>query len=370
VNICFICTDYGFAQFSKEPKSGGSCFARCVLPARGLTENGHFAEWYTGLRKEVDGSFGACRANHGPQGVRNLDGEPVEPPNGKWDVVVLKYLMYPDLAQDTLRARASGQIVVQDVDDDMWRIGATNAAKERTDPKLHPNWNRDHLLAGLQVADLVTVTNSYLETALRREGVTSPIKVIPNTIDLREWTRQPIEREVTRVGWVGMTGFRNNDLEQVGPGLRMFLERHRGITFVHGGRRPDFVPAHRPLKVPQSRMEYREQQPMDQYPRLWDWLDLAIAPISPIEFNLSKTAIKVMEGSAAGVPMLASDFGPYREWAACHLVPEKREWDKRLEVMLDYDMRRTWEAVQYERVQREDLAVRWSDWADTYGALL
>jgi glycosyltransferase involved in cell wall biosynthesis len=222
----------------------------------------------------------------------------------------------------------------------------------------------------LQVADLVTVTNSYLEAALRREGITAPILVIPNTIDLREWTRQPVERYVSRVGWVGMTGFRNNDLEQVGPGVRMFLERHTEVTFVHGGRRPDFVPAHRPLKVPQARMEYREQQPMDKYPRLWDWLDLAIAPISPIEFNLSKTAIKVMEGSAAGVPMLASDFGPYRDWGAVHLVPEKREWDKRLETMLDFETRKTWEAVQWERVYRERLEVRWQDWADAYSGLL
>ena len=366
MRVAYICVDYGFGQYSPEPKAGGSCYARCVLPARGLTENGHFGEWYTGLRIEKDGRMAPCRANHGPEGVRNLDGEAVP---GPWDIIVLKYLMHPQLVEHTLAAREAGQIVVQDVDDDMWRITASNDARDRTDPVRHPEWNRMNLLEGLKVASLVTVTNTYLEQALRREGVETPIAIIPNTIDLREWVRQPVAEHVTRMGWIGMTGFRNNDLEQVGPGVRMFLERNKHITFVHGGARPDHQPAHKALKVPSNRMEVRQQQPMDRYPRLWDWLDLAIAPIAPIEFNTAKSPIKIMEGSAAGVPMLASDFGPYRDWGAVHLVPEKREWDKRLEMMLDYDTRRTWEAVQYERVSKEDIQIRWTDWADTYEAL-
>jgi hypothetical protein len=68
--------------------------------------------------------------------------------------------------------------------------------------------------------------------------------------------------------------------------------------------------------------------------------------------------------------MLASDFGPYRDWGAVHLVPEKREWDRRLEIMLDFETRKTWEAVQWERVYRERLEVRWQDWADAYSGLL
>jgi hypothetical protein len=363
MNVAYICTDYGFGQYSDDPKAGGSCFYRCVLPARGLTENGHKAAWFTGLEIKPDGAIGPSNANHGRNGMRRLDGEPI---GGDWDIIVLKYLMHPQLPEHTLAAKATGQIVIQDVDDDMWRISGSNDARERTDPVRHPNWNRDHLLAGLRVASLVTVTNTFLEAALRREGVTVPIVVIPNAIDLREWVRQPVASDVTRIGWIGMTGFRNGDLEQVGPGVRMFLNRHPEITFVHGGARPDHQPARKGLKVPAAQMEVREQQPMDRYPRLWDWLDIAIAPIAPIEFNLSKTAIKVMEGSAAGVPMLATDFGPYSEWNAVAVVPEKRLWDKCLETMCDFSLRFLCEQEQWERVQKEDLSIRWQDWYSCY----
>jgi hypothetical protein len=86
-------------------------------------------------------------------------------------------------------------------------------------------------------------------------------------------------------------------------------------------------------------------------------------------FTSHNTAIKVMEGSAAGVPMLASAFGPYLEWGAVCTVAEKRYWDVCLENMLDWSVRQEWEEEQWQRVVQEDLGLRWVDWYDAYARL-
>jgi len=74
----------------------------------------------------------------------------------------------------------------------------------------------------------------------------------------------------------------------------------------------------------------------DLCPRVAQY-DVGIAPLADLEFNLSRSNVKLKEYAAAGLPWLASPIGPYAamgERAGGRLVPDHR-WVQELGRLLD-----------------------------------
>ena len=122
-------------------------------------------------------------------------------PYGEWhddcDIVVLQRWMDKDGAKATKRARATGQIVIHDVDDNYWALPKTNMARQFTDPSKYPDFNRDHYLANLKAADAITVSTPYLANQLSRCG--PPVFLCRNYIDINCWTpRDPMAPSASR----------------------------------------------------------------------------------------------------------------------------------------------------------------------------
>src|SRR5205085_2784294 len=59
--------------------------------------------------------------------------------------------------------------------------------------------------------------------------------------------------------------------------------------------------------------------PLEQYPRAYAALDVAVVPLASNDFNEAKSDLKGLEASALGVPWVASPTAPYG-----HLFDESR----------------------------------------------
>jgi len=278
-----------------------------------------------------------------------------------WDVIVLQRWMAEKDRQRILRARAHGQTILQDVDDHFWSIDKANRAYKDV---RREDWNADFYRANLAASDHITVSTPYLAEHLADLGV--PLTVLPNMIDLEQWTRQPVKEHVQTVGWCGHTGYRSGDLETLGNSMRYFLRDHPDITFLHGGHDPSSTPIWEMLRIPKNRVATRLACPITQWPRIWHGIDIAVLPLNDVDFNLAKSDIKRKEASAAGVPTICTKFGPYDDdWPTWHAT-DPSTWREALEDFLRADLRQRWADRAYQRVQAEDANQRWTDWANLY----
>ena len=302
-----------------------------------------------------------------------------------WDIIVLQRWMAETDRRRILAARAHGQAVLQDVDDHFWGVHKANRAFKET---RREDWNADYYRANLAASTHITVSTRYLADHLADLDV--PVTVLPNMIDLTLWERQPVRDQVDTVGWCGHTGYRSGDLETVGNSIRYFLRDHPHITFIHGGHDPAARHISELLNIPKHRVKTRLSCSIERWPRIWEGIDIAILPLNAVEFNSAKSAIKALEASAAGVPFIATEFGPYIDYGQGVLVDSPAEWLAALNRMTkpattwpkgnsafdppstpsqaytSSEFRQQLADTAYQRVQAEDANRRWTEWADLY----
>jgi glycosyltransferase involved in cell wall biosynthesis len=360
MRVAYITTDWGLLnRYGKPTKTpGGAGYYRCVLPAEALNEHTTdiTARCFADAHSTINGELVPITDD----GTWDTTG---------YDIIVLQRWMRAEVAQATRAAQAAGQVVVQDIDDHYWAVHHTNRAARETDPTRNPVWNREHYRNAILAADHVTVSTPFL-AELIRQWAHPHVTVLPNMIDLRHWTPQPVQDTVATIGWVGATDYRSGDLEQVGTALRHHLRTHPDLAFVHGGHRTGAPPAARMLGVPGTTTVHRRpRQPIHRYPQLWAGIDVALCPLNPVDFNRAKSPIKAMEASAAGVPYIATDLDPYHDYGCGILVTTPTAWATALEQIMDTNTRQHLQRTAQHRVQREDVSVRWKDWDTLYRTL-
>jgi glycosyltransferase involved in cell wall biosynthesis len=355
MKIAFISSDFAMAPGETSPRlPGGACYYRCVLPAKSMAEFGDITA----------GVF--CNA------VQKGSGEIVPMYDSQfaaeegWDIIVMQRWMWSEMTEITHNAQAYGQTIVQDIDDHMWDIHYSNSARAATDPTKSARWNADNYASVVKAADIVTVSTPFLQQYVQETIGHDRVSLLPNMIDMRQWKRQAIRDTVRTIGWVGSTKHRSNDLEQIAQAVRHFMRAHPDIRFVHGGHHSQSPRAAKQLGVPATRTDTRPLLPIDQYPQLWQGIDIALCPLNVIDFNRAKSAIKAMEASASGVPFIATELDAYTQYGQ-GLLARTGEWRDALEDMLSVDLRTEIADDAHRRVEREDVSLRWADWVKVYG---
>lgn len=296
-----------------------------------------------------------------------------------WDVdlIVLQRWMFASVAAETMTARGSGQVVVQDVDDHFWALDPANAAYSTTDPRRNPIENRDLYLEGLRVASLVTVSTPFLADELRRLGVSRDrLVVIPNHVEVEAFAMTRQERPLRPspvVGWVGATTHRSGDLETLRGFLGPYLDR-ADLRAYHGGSIPGAPTFASMTKVDPDRVFTAPMATIDQYPHLFRHLDVGLVPLRNVAFNRAKSCIKGLEYAAAGVPFIAQDLPEYVHLGTHHgigrLAFRGRDWVRHLERLQDAGVRRDEAAENLAAVDALDIRHGLPLWRDLYlGAL-
>lgn len=154
---------------------------------------------------------------------------------------------------------------------------------------------------------------SFLKT---NWDVDVPAYVLPNTMDLDFW--KPAKHKSDTIGWQGSVTH-IMDIAQVIPAMVQLAEEDPNVNYEFiGGFHPDNFKETYP-DVPDWFIDRISFIPgsasIEDFPEMLakrEW-KLAIAPIVDNDFNRSKSHIKWMEYSVAGLPTLASAVYPYKE---------------------------------------------------------
>jgi glycosyltransferase involved in cell wall biosynthesis len=106
--------------------------------------------------------------------------------------------------------------------------------------------------------------------------------------------------------------------------------------------------------------------------------DIAVAPIESTSFNAQKSALKEMEYGMLGIPSIASNFGPYRQYVKeasdriCLLADDEKQWYRHIKALIeDASLRESLIRANLEYVKsRHLISDRVEQWERVFESLL
>jgi len=201
------------------------------------------------------------------------------------------------LAMEILHRR--GIRTLYELDDDVWNIPSYNPLGKFFTPQ-HINGMEN----AMRLADEVIVTTPYLGHVVSKFNTN--VRIIRNAVPLDMVPVLPRTLSGVRIGWHG-SATHHGDLAIIMPILRKVLQAHQNVTAVFMGCLPYG------WRVGPQVEFHNWVAPEVLYDKLAQLnLDFAVAPLSSHVFNRSKSDVKIVENAVVGVPVIASDFGPYR----------------------------------------------------------
>jgi len=331
--------------FSGHDHSGCAWY-RMVLPHRELGKHGWDVTWGNGSLERGRGFTTVETAGH--------------------DVIVGQRLDKPGAAHVWRECRTGTSRIVYEQDDDVFSIGPHNFNAYRV---YSQEAVRDVVAHALEVSDLVTTTTETLAQVLREYN--PAVAVLPNCIPAWVCEEDRARRDRPCVGWVG-GGSHGLDVGLIASPVRRFLKRFPRwqLHLIGTDYRPTF-------KVPAGRAVFTRwiqvNDDPDGYYRLPDF-DIGLAPLTPDTFNMSKSPLKALEYGAMGIPVIASDWHPYRDYIrhgeTGFLVKRDHEWLEYLGILAaDEALREKMGAAARELARQFTIEGNWQRWDAAYRSL-
>lgn len=237
------------------------------------------------------------------------------------DVMVFQRITHRRLSEAIPLFRAKGIAVVLDIDDDLTCIHPSNPAWKGLHPSKNGAFGWDVAQDACRDATLVTVSTDALAERYAPHG---RVSVLRNCVPERYLEIPHTDSDV--VGWGGALASHPDDLTVLGPAMA----RHTNA----GGH-------FRVVGPPQGVKEFLGIEtnwsasggvPISHWPnQLASDIGIGIAPLADTRFNAAKSALKVLEYSALGIPWIAS---PRAEYARLHaegaglLAKRPRDWER------------------------------------------
>jgi glycosyltransferase involved in cell wall biosynthesis len=270
------------------------------------------------------------------------------------NAVVLVHHWWRGLARDAK--------LVYELDDDPFEVEPHNPQYQHyATPVAH-----DSISHCIQVADLVTVSTPVLADRMRKHNPN--VVVLQNRIDESMLTMQRPQRDKLTIGWAGSLSHLC-DIQQCAYGLRRIMAHHKDID-VHfiGADYRSIVKSSRPLRHTPWCVKTTD------YYKLIDF-DIGIAPLVPTVFAETKSHIKALEYAALGIPVVASDSAPYRDFVidgvTGFLVRRDHDWAARLRDLInDEAMRLEMGAKARELASHWTIQTGWQEWEQAYKGIL
>lgn len=290
--------------------SSGCCYYRCQLPAGQLAERGH----ETLVSTVMPADWGRTS-----------------------EVIVGQRVSQPGATQGWQQLAAEGRAkLVYEIDDDLLDIDSSNTQAWAFfgRPEIRAN-----IIRNIEVADLVTASTVPLAEVVSKYN--SNVAVLPNCIPASLLDAPPaVGRKGVVLGWSGGASH-TLDLAELGSSLTRFVRRYPDVSLHLMG---DAQAAAQLTKGVKDRTKFTPWvESVPGFHAAIDF-DIALAPLRPSPFNRSKSHIRPLEAAALGIPVVASDFGPYADFVRHGeiglLVSRPHEWSQHLRELLDPFVRR------------------------------
>lgn len=255
--------------------------------------------------------------------------------------------------------------LVFEVDDDLWNIDPSNALAYSWFINGYDMKNGEfgdiqgNLRKNIEVADRVTVTTQALADIVGQWN--DDVRIVPNFMPAWVLEHERPRRDRVTVGWMG-SSTHSMDWEQADNHVKKFMLRNPDLQFhLIGGSYGEKFKLHPGQLV--------ETGWVDGVDNVWKAIDfdIALAPLRPHVFNRSKSNLKALEAAALGIPIIASDCGPYPEFVehgkTGFLVKRDHEWGKFLHILAnDADLREEMGAAAKEKARQWTLEGNIDQW--------
>ncbi|MBA8818992.1 GT2 family glycosyltransferase/glycosyltransferase involved in cell wall biosynthesis [Ochrobactrum sp. P6BSIII] len=262
--------------------------------------------------------------------------------------IIQRTAIPPEMTDSVIDALRSSCIpFIYDIDDDL--LGHA----QRSDSAINYETYKAPIEALLQSASVVTVSTEQLSNIY--DGIAGRIEIVPNMLSSNLWNAAPLPRRndgFIRALYMG-TPTHDADLEMILPALANISKRYPTfrLTVVGISQNTDLI-----RQIPWIE-QIDPPSRIKPYISFVPWLreiasrcDFAIAPLVDNHFNRCKSDLKVLEYSALGLPIVASDLPQYRIEAPFLTLVEgnPQSWEK----ALDHVIRTGTRNVQTEAQQR------------------
>lgn len=259
------------------------------------------------------------------------------------DLVVGQRVMMAEYTKIWQRLADEGYPLVYDLDDDLFSIDPRNPAFHLLH-EFKPGWY-ENLIANLERATMVTVTTEALAGVVSKYNPN--VVVLPNMIDASLLDYERKRPEKVTVGWSG-SACHGTDWASACKAIGNFLA-HRQDVDLH------LVGADYRTLLGRPDARHTEWAEPALFHKSLDF-DIGVIPLDWHVFNRSKSDIKLLEMSALGIPVVASNYGPYgviEHGSTGFLVDREPEWKKYLTMLAD------------DAELREQVGARAKAWAAT-----
>lgn len=258
-------------------------------------------------------------------------------------------------------------LMVLELDDDLWSIPPASETAHRwfSQPGVLKN-----LELNIARADVVTVSTEPLAEVVRRFNAN--VVVVGNSIPGRLLDEpRSVEHDESRVviGWAG-SATHQPDLAEIGPEIvRTVRDNPDAVLHTIGTTATEFL-GHFPWlgRMPNGRWRVTGWlADLWDYYRALDAFDVATAPLAHLMFNDAKSPIKALEAGARGLPVVASNVGPYRGYVRHGetglLVDHPYQWRRALRgLVADADMRAELGAAGRRQAAEHTIERRGDEW--------
>lgn len=324
------------AQFEGSQLPTGCGYYRVVLPLQQLAAHG----WKT-----------RCQPYTPPPEV------------AEYKLITAERLDRPQVLGHWRRLRATHRLAYE-LDDDVWNIDITNFAAYTTFSRYAV---QDAVESAIQATELVTVTTEPLAEVVRKQTGHPNVKVIGNYIPESLLDMERPRREHVTIGYAGGASHAM-DVALIASSVRKVMDTDPKLRFNSLG--VDYRPT---LGHNHARHTAWEDATADYYQHL-DF-DIGLAPLAPTRFNESKSALKALEYGALGIPVVASNFGPYPGYVidgvTGFLAGSKKEWRDRIrELAADAGLRESMGVKAKELAAQHTIEGNWWRWRDVYQEVL
>lgn len=281
------------------------------------------------------------------------------------DVIVAQRFNKPSGVHVYREARTISSRLVYEVDDDIFNVTPENFVAYRL-------WQREDIRDAashaIEVSDMVTCTTVPLAEVLSEYN--SNVRVLPNLIPGWVCDAERKRRDRPAIGWAGGASH-GVDVGQLVSPVRRFLKRFPEWDLRLAGTdyRPTFKAGKRAVFSKWVHVTDDDRA----YFTSPDW-DIGLAPLAPTRFNESKSNIKALEYAALGIPVIASDSAPYRDFVrhgeTGFLVRYDHEWLSYMsELASDGALREKMGAAAREQARKWTIEEGWTQWENAYKGL-
>ncbi len=328
-------------SFGAETKASAQRYFRGEVPAKAIRRYGWDASVdLTILEKRTFAEIAKDPRLHGwdLQLLPNGEADLREPP----DVIQIRLMDDVDftdfskprspegLAPAIRRARSAGQVVVCDLDDDIWNLPDWSPAKRipHKVSSVSRAYDLTVLEANIRACDAVTVTTPQIERTVRERCGDVPIYIVRNGIDPKDFLPSGKKHKRLRVGWLGAANFATKHLQSMVEALDVLNDYD--AEFVHIGWSTGTAADCEKLydQIPCDVVSL----PWVDHDKLSSWIsscDVGIVPRFLCDFIEGQSHSSGLQWASCGVPFVATyteEYARLADLGAGELASDVEGW--------------------------------------------